>query len=747
MISSFRLSICLLALPSVAAAAAPCAVDRSAWPDDRVVDTAVGRLCKSGAAHVRLVRPASFRTDIGEEGYAFAGAARSPEVIANSARGILYGAYAFAEHLERHGRMPKPRVSKPYFRYREWQTAALQGNFNLPLGGGFDRPLEEISEAVRRTIHEAPRYGINALQLMGRVGEGIDVSWLLEYESFPKLRARRPIGWSIDRRIDELRRLADEAHRHGLDFLIWDHEIAFPPGFVEAYPEVRGVDYPICFSHPSILEFVDAKFDEFFRKLPEVDGIDLTFAETRGYNLLEHSGCKCEKCSRTSAEQKLRQLLIRVYEACRRHGKRMEVRSYNQSPRHAAIMAKVLAGLPPDLVIVTKNSIVDFRGIGYPDDPMLGAFPGQPQTLELTATPEGSGYGYIPALLPDFYKEKMGRAIGRKLAGVAIRTDYHLQYSHATFFASGPPVLTFDTPNDFNVYVASRLAWDPSLEVEQLWKEWASARYGKDVPRAITALKRTASISEGIFFVRGFSLLTHLNMVPHLATVDEELKNSYLLQFFPEHEGYRRTYNKLADPSEATIEEVLSEKQRAIGEARLARSAASGIVALDQWLRKSENAARLWKQIAAVYFRLRQQPMAEEKLDNALDSLLDEAYRIEREDGRVWPIFPAARGVPVYEFARQALERGKNADGALYLWAKLIKALRPGAPEFYRTFEIPALAGAAEISFSSRHLHVNGIKLPLGRAVTGTNWKATRPAQVTVIPREDKYEIQIRDKP
>jgi hypothetical protein len=728
---------------AVGAAAAPCSVDRSAWLGDRVVDTAVARLCKAGARSVRLGKPIAYRADIGAEGYAF----ESGAVVANSSRGILYGAYALAEALERTGRLPEPRVSKPYFPYREWQTAALQGNFNLPLGGGFDRPLEEISAIVRRTIHEAPRYGMNALQLMGRVGEGIDVSWFIDYEALPKLRARRPIGWSTDRRVDEVRRLADEAHRYGLDFLIWDHEIAFPPGFVDAYPEVRGVDYPICFSHPFIFEFVDAKFDEFFRKLPEVDGIDLTFAETRGYNLLEHGGCKCDRCSRTSTEEKLRRVVLRVRDACRRHGKRMEVRSYNQTPRDAATMAKVLKDLPPDVVIVTKNSIVDFRGAGYPDDPMLGGFRGQPQTLEMTATPEGSGYGYIPALLGDFYKEKIGRATEKKLAGVAIRTDYHLQFGHSTFFTDGAPVLTFDTPNDFNVYVSSRLAWDPSLPIESLWTEWARSRYGKDAERAVRALKRTAAISEGIFFVRGFSLLSHLNMIPHLATIDEELKNSYLLQFFPQDAGYRRTYEELSNPTEATIEQVLAEKQRAIDEARLARSEAAGIAPLERWLRASENAARLWKHIAAVYFRLRQSPVSETRLDAALDGLLREAYRIEQEDGRVWPIFPAARGVSVYEFARQALERGKDADSALGIWSQLVSAVRPGAHDVYRAFDLLPLAGAPEITFADTGMYVNGVRLPLARAIAESKWRADTPAQATVISvGEGKFEIRIRSK-
>jgi hypothetical protein len=410
-------------------------------------------------------------------------------------------------------------------------------------------------------------------------------------------------------------------------------------------------------------------------------------------------------------------------------------------------MTKVLAGLPPDVLIVTKDSIVDFRGAGYPDDPMLGAFPDRPQSLELTATPEGSGYGYIPALLGDFYKAKLGRAADRKLAGVAIRTDYHLQYGHSTFFTDGPPVLTFDTPNDFNVYAASRLAWNPALDIEQLWSEWAHARYGKDAAQAIRALKRTAGISEGIFFVRGFSLLSHLNMLPHLATIDEELENSYLLQFFPQHAGYRKTYEELSRPTEATIAQVLAEKQRAIDEVQLARAEAAGIASLEPWLRATENAARLWKQVAAVYFRLRQQPILPAQLDSALDALLAEAYRIEQHDGRVWPIFPAARGVTVYEFARQALERGKKPGPELQLWTAIVNAIRPDAPEFYSSFEIPALPGGPTIAFADASLYVGSMRLPLARSVTGVKWKAERPAHAVLIRiGEGKFEIRISPK-
>jgi hypothetical protein len=500
---------------------------------------------------------------------------------------------------------------------------------------------------------------------MGRAGEGgIDLSWFLRYDAFPKLQTVE-LGWGRERRTEEIRELAREAHRYGLQVLLWDHELVFPERMLQAYPEMRGVNYPICFSNPLVMKFLNAKVDEFFRRLPEIDGIDLTFAETRGYNILEHGGCQCDQCRRTSNDQKIRAVVMAMYEACRRNGKRLEVRSYNQKPEDERVMLRALKGLPDDIPIVTKCTIVDFRGTHYPDDPLLGAFPGQKQVLELTATPEGSGYGYIPALLGGFYRHEIaGVAVEKKLAGIALRTDYHLQYGHATFFNPGPPVLTFDTPNGFNIAAASRLAWNPATPLDNIWHEWTKERYGAAAaPVVERALRRTDAISEGIFFVNGFSLLTHLNMVPHLSYIDGELDHSYLLEFFPENQAYRRTYYQLKHPTAETIAGILNEKQAAADEAgaslrdvKEVRSqlAPERYAELQRGLSTAADAAQLWKRIAAVYFQLDNPG----KLAQTVRALVAEACSIENRSGQVWPVYPAARGTTVYQFAREALERG-----------------------------------------------------------------------------------------
>ena len=651
----------LLIFFAVVSSAAGCAVDASAWPSgDDVVSTAAARLnaahCGT-AAGITLARVPS--AALGSESYRLQHDGTQYSVAASGARGLLYGSYALADELDHNSFQPGEFT--PRFRYREWWSAAFQANFNLPLGGAFDRPIEEISAAVERIIQQAPAYGINTLQMMGRSGEGgIDVSWFLHYDA--KLQ-HREIGWGIERRTAEIRKLAREAHRHGMDFILWDHELVFPDNMAQAYPEMRGVGYPYCFSQPLVFQFLNGKVDEFFRRLPEVDGIDLTFAETHGYNLLEHGGCQCERCSRVPTEEKVRRVILAMRDACRRNGKRLEVRSDRSARGTQAVMLKALRGLPDDIRIVTKNTVVDFRGTAYPDNPMLGAFPGQPELLELTACPEGSGYGYIPALLGDFYKDKIGGlAVERKLSGVALRVDYHLQYGHATFFTAGPAILTFDTANEFNIVAASRLAWDPRTNVRDLFTQWAARRYGQHAAGAEKALARSAAITEGIFFVKSFSLLTHLNMVPHLATIDDELKKSYLLDYFPENTAYRSTHEKLKSPSEATIAEVLAEKQAAVDQADESLRDAHGIPDLERGFTTARNAALLWKDIAAAYFHLLRVEQGLEdgtELTAAVRTELDDACRMEKQSGQVWPVYPAARGITAYDFAREVIERGK----------------------------------------------------------------------------------------
>ena len=271
--------------------------------------------------------------DPAREGYEIAApdAATGSTVAVSSptSRGLLYGVCRLVEEIRRRRALPDSfRVrTAPELAIREWSTLMLQGGFNLPAGGAFDRPLWELEAAVNRVIDRAPFYGINRLQLPGRPGEGMDIDWLIPYRFLPRLgRTDTP---ALRERRDMLRRIAARAHAHGLELLVWDHELVFPDDIEASYPECGGTEFPVCFSQPFWDDFIACKLEEFFRLVPEVDGVNLTFEETlRGYNILRDEGCRCSACRAASVADKLGRVFDAFQRVCARLGRVFEARTY-----------------------------------------------------------------------------------------------------------------------------------------------------------------------------------------------------------------------------------------------------------------------------------------------------------------------------------------------------------------------------------------------------------------------------------
>ncbi len=654
------------------------------------------------------------------------------EVNSPTSRGVLYGVCRLVEEIRRRRALPDALLVRtaPQLAIREWSTLMLQGGFNLPAGGAFDRPLSELEAAVNRVIDRAPFYGINRLQLPGRPGEGMDIDWLIPYRFLPRLgRADTP---ALRERRDMLRRIAARAHAHGLELLVWDHELVFPDDIEASYPECGGTEFPVCFSKPFWDEFIACKLEEFFRLVPEVDGVNLTFEETlRGYNILRDEGCRCRACRTASVADKLSRVFDAFQGVCARLGRVFEARTYALERERQGDMIAA-AGRLTDAVVMTKYTPADFRGVDYPHNPLIGMFPAVPQIVEFTLTPECNGFGYVPALLGDFYRDRIAYARSQGAAGCVGRVDYHLQNSHAAFFTAGPPVLTFDTENDFNVHLFSRLLWDPAADTDVLWGEWAGARYGERAPDLLAApLLSTRTITQGIYYVKGLHALSQLDQVAELEQITWEIDDNFLRRFNPGEPAIEWLTAELLDPSEKTIREVLEEKDRAVALAAAAwREVERAADVLPgprmRQLRRRfallHDTARLWRWIAECYFRLRAAARGtippernEPALDRALLGMIEQAVGMEDRHGKVYPVYNACRGITGYRFVLEVVHAraGWSADGADDLWYELVEAAkrRPDS----RSGRVAADSAVVAIELAGRWLCVSGREGPPAR--------------------------------
>ena len=658
-------------------------------------------------------------------------------VSALRVRGLLYGAYRLSTFIRDNRGVPAnlSLTTKPFFAIREWQTMTLQANFNLPLGGAFDRPPEELLALTKRIIRKAPYYGINALILTGRSGEGgIDLSWFLKYRKYPKLYQYYKYDHARDERTRIIREIAIECHKHGLELLLWDHELIFPSQLLKLYPPMKGKRYPI--EYQAMLKFVGDKVDECFEVVPEVDGLVLTFSEVgRGGHKLFESGA-----------QAIHDVAMAMYEACKRNGKRLEVRSYYESGEAAKMMEEAFKGTPKDMVVMSKCDPYDFFGTRRLDNPMFGKVSNM-QIAEFTCCREDNGHGFIPGIAPLHYKRKLEYEIDKGIVGVAARVDYHLQYSHAHGFNPGPAQTTFDRPNEFDVVVLSRMMWNPQVDIDSLWISWAHNKYGKKAaPYIVSALKRTEDITQKTFFLQDEYVIHQHNQVTDLLHMKNNLSGPKTQYYWdPSNKILKERLQKINHPNEEILAEFIKEKEEAVelanlslGDMRKAKPymEAEMFHSLYRSMEIEREAAVLWRYIAEMFFRylMWEQGTGDrvdnlEKLNLAGQAYLEQAQSIEERFGRVWPVYRAARGIYSYyeiiEFWQpQLLKIIAESSQIEQIWDAINLLKRPKRVADTNRLRVQLAGDIGKIEFKEKYINVYSksnqvVKIPLGIEVEG----------------------------
>ncbi|HAM38778.1 MAG TPA: hypothetical protein DCP53_05220 [Elusimicrobia bacterium] len=701
------------------------------------------------------------RNIIGDEGYILKSyknpwnKSKSLIVVSGyTAKSIIYSVFKLIDRVELLKEIPKTLniITKPHFAVREWETQAFQGGFNLPYGGSVDRPIEEFYEVVKKIIRQAPRYGINAFQLTGRsIEPGMDLNWFLDYKFFPRLHKQfHKWGQGKRERLDILRKIATFGHKYGLEMIMWDHELVYPPEFLNAYPELKGIDAPICFSKPFMMEFIEGKVDEFFEIAPEVDGLNLTLSEvSKGGHLFSKEGCKCDKCMSFEPKDRILTVVNHMNDACKRNGKRLEVRTYNMTPEEGKVAYEAFSRVPEDVLLMTKCTPRDFYCTEDPNNFLIGAFKNAPQMVEYTACPEGNGFAYIPAVLADFYKDRISYAAKKKVAGLVARLDYHLQYSHAHFYNPGPAVLTFDLPNEFNIVAFSNLAWDPNTDMKTLWSEWASKKYGeKASPFVVSALSRTQEICRQTLYIFGFYRPHFLNMfshLEHLMRAEEDAPHFSPMPWDPSNPKYRELYKKVTQPTEISLGEVLAEKDNAISlckksiediEKAKKYLSAKDYSKLKYGLDKERDVAEIWKWFLNVFFR--HMMMVHNKKDyakNAVKQNLNDAvqkfvlycFALEKKYGKEYPVYPTARGISAYDFLEEMYQyhiskMTKEYNSIMKIWLAVMDRSKPTADDdFIYQFKLEVPGDINSIKFDKNNIVVEAKNGETLEMATGLN--------------------------
>lgn len=542
---------------------------------------------------------------------------------------------------------------KPKFEIRGWESQ--HGDFWCKYHGGKPdwfrnaRYLDYLYEALDR----APDYGINTLMLMGRGDEG-EPHTFVTYQQWPELAQQVDVAGAREQ-TQVLRNLCQYAHSRGVALYLWAHEIQLPSELEKIYPEVHGIGTAICPSHSLIWKLIESKYEELFAGVPELDGLVLVFPETQ-IKIIPESPCRCNRCQSQSGKQFLQRIIQTVSNICQNHGKGLIVRTFGHSWEEIDSIIEVLESLPPasSFSVMSKMVPHDFLGFELPSGPGVDRPRSRQRILEDVVGGEYRGKTHALVLPVVYYAKHLRRAAKLGASGAVFRLDH-----------SAYPRSVFEWPGEFNVWVTAQLMQDPFQDLEALWRQWLTHRYGRQAaPVLRQALGRSQDIWEHSTNTFGFFCTSaHSHLAPFLTGP----YNAYdcFRQYGPymtrDNKEAEQLWRSLFQPDNALLARIIAEREEAVkwaaeslADLEKARDylKSDDYQELKHYLELQHQAAILWRWIGEIFFRaLRAEaeetlPKAElDALALACGSVLEQGRKMERQFGQGhWPLAPDPDG-------------------------------------------------------------------------------------------------------
>jgi hypothetical protein len=265
-------------------------------------------------------------------------------------------------------------------------------------------------------------------------------------------------------------------------------------------------------SNPAVWEVYRHGLEELFDALPTISGVVLRFGE--GGSLYNTKGWPYQSEMAVRSEKSLQMMLRGLLPVFETRHKILVLRSWTVGVGRLGrlhvdphVYDAVLGGIDsPALVVSTKFTAGDFFSY-LPLNPTLASGRHR-RIIELQAKPEFEGFGAFPDFLGADYARALRalRSANPQIVGTYVLSQF------GGPLRAGPrilyPLKGFWLWLDANVFVASRLAVDPTADVDQLTRLWARARFGNDlriVDAIVSVLRQTReAVLEG-FYIRAFA--------------------------------------------------------------------------------------------------------------------------------------------------------------------------------------------------------------------------------------------------
>jgi hypothetical protein len=286
-------------------------------------------------------------------------------------------------------------------------------------------------------------------------------------------------------------RLTDSAHAAGIrEVVVWDHalyELAY-------YPERfrTGPGGTIDLDDPAFWAWLKQDYREMLDRVPNVDGVVLTFIET---------GARAERQqsrTMTTPQEKLAAVVNAVADVVigERH-LNLYARTFSYTHAEYRAIIGAIDRFHPDVRLLMKETPHDFF-LTHPNDFFAGTI-ARPTVIEFDAAGEFNGQGMIASTWPEYM---LGRA--RDL----LRRPYVVGYTARTDRYGGTRLVGH--PAEIDLYALDRFARDSGTTADQVTTEFIASHYGAAaVPFVSRAFRNAFDIVTSSLYTLGTNVANH----------------------------------------------------------------------------------------------------------------------------------------------------------------------------------------------------------------------------------------------
>jgi hypothetical protein len=508
----------------------------------------------------------------------------------------------------------------------------LTGCFLLFFGCGRNKKQE--SQVAVRGWNILSDSEPNARRVIDVATTDYDINHIeFSHQLVNQLKDVRPAG-----RAELVNRLTAYAHEKGIkEVFVWDQALYDVGYYPEAFRRTVEGKERLDLDDPDLWRWIRADYRSMLMLVPEIDGIVLNFLDAPGKIAEQFSARLPDGPSKVAA---VIDSLARIF--IDRHNLSLCIRAAVSNQHDFSLLVSAVRKMrhPAIKVMITETEQAFL--LTHPLSTVSDSIRKYPIIVEFDAAHEYNGQGILASMLPEVHLKRWKEYMSEpNIEGYVARTDRFYQST------------IIDGPCEINLYALKRASDDPWMNIDQVYTEFVSRKYGEKAgPYVEPAFRKSYDIITSMMYTLGLPVASHLTMSfskesSYISlnpgkwqrsmeyTVDHDVNRTYHYWMDVTNHLAPAEFKKLTSASAAEIPQVfehgwlddrelmnvdylrsiVAEKDYAV---RVAQSALEDVLSAkphitnaDQYsrlietMRRTEMASRLYRASAKAYFAYR----------------------------------------------------------------------------------------------------------------------------------------------